>query len=266
MKIINRVNNYSEFYESIDREKIYSSGLNLEQDLFYRELVENFVKKFSLEDKKLLEIGSGNGRYQDVVRDYIGIDIAASLRKYYHKPYFIIGPEKPYPFPNEHFDGIFTRSTFEHIPNINFALKEMVRVLKKGGYIFFHMAWYVRPWTAKGYHVRPYSDFDFKGKIIKTSVPLRENLIFRSIFIFPKRITQLLGFILNKKNFKDNLKYKKLKANYEIFWCSDSDACNSVDPFAMILYFMANNCKVINYSNLLKSFFVRSGNLIIYKR
>ena len=259
------LNNYKKFYENIDRENIYATGSDLKVDVFYEQLTVNFIKRFLLKDKKILEIGSSKGAYQNVVLDYTGIDIVESLRKNYVKPYFVNELGQPYPFPNECFDGVFTRAVFEHIPNIDFILKEMLRVLKKDGYIFFHMAWNARSWAAGGYLVRPYSDFNWNGKLIKALLPLRENIFIRSFYIFFKRGGLIIRFILNKNNFKIHLKYKKIKPNYEIFWHSDSDACNSVDSFALMLYFKANNCKILNYSNLLRAFFVRSGNLIIQK-
>ena len=259
------LNNYKKFYENIDRENIYATGSDLKVDVFYEQLTVNFIKRFLLKDKKILEIGSSKGAYQNVVLDYTGIDIVESLRKNYVKPYFVNELGQPYPFSNECFDGVFTRAVFEHIPNIDFILKEMLRVLKKDGYIFFHMAWNARSWAAGGYLVRPYSDFNWNGKLIKALLPLRENIFIRSFYIFFKRGGLIIRFILNKNNFKIHLKYKKIKPNYEIFWHSDFDACNSVDSFALMLYFKANNCKIFNYSNLLRAFFVRSGNLIIQK-
>ena len=257
------INKYKKFYENIDREK-YASGKDLSKDFFYKEL-SGFIKKYNLENRKVLEIGSGNGKYQDIVVDYTGIDISDSLLKFYHKKYVVLKENEKYPFPDEYFDFVFTSSTFEHIPNIEFSLKETLRVLKNKGYILFHMAWQARPWAAHGYAIRPYSDFNLKGKIIKFSIPVRNSVLFRLFYIVPERIIRTIKFLIERNNFKNNLDYKKLKANYEIFYGSDSDACNSVDPHAMILYFMANNCRVINYPNLFKAFFVRTGNLEIQK-
>ncbi|MDP3052556.1 MAG: class I SAM-dependent methyltransferase [bacterium] len=257
------INEYKKFYESVDRGK-YASGKDLSNDLFYKEF-SGFIKKYGLENGKALEIGSGNGKYQDIIGDYTGADISDSLSNFYHKRYVVLEENEKYPFLDQNFDLVFTTSVFEHIPNIEFSLKETLRVLENKGYLFFHMAWQVRPWAADGYAVRPYSDFGLKGKLIKALVPLRENMFFRICSVMPKRIIWALGFILNRNNFRNELKYKKLKPNYETFWSSDSDACNSVDPFAMILYFRANNCKIMNYSNPWKAFFVRSGILMISK-
>jgi len=257
------MNEYEKFYENIDRGK-YAADRNLTEDSFYEKLSE-FIKKYKLESGRVLEIGSGNGKYQDIAEDYTGLDVAESLSRFYHKKYICLKENKKYPFPDECFDLVFTNSVFEHVPNIEFELKEMLRVLKKNGYIFFHMAWQVRPWAAKGYAARPYSDFNFMGKIIKFIIPARDSVLFRLLYIAPWRLLRTIGFLLDKKRFIDKPDYKKIKANYQIYYGSDSDACNSIDPHAMILYFMANNCRAINYPNLFKAFFVRSGALIVQK-
>ncbi len=259
--------NYKNFYEKEAR------GTGSVKDLAAANFdIINFIKKFGLSKKRVLEIGSGNGMCQDVVEDYTGIDVAESLSKSYHKPYFIIEDGKKYPFKDEYFDAIFTRVTFEHIPDINFALKEMLRVVKKGGFILFNMAWWVRPWVSKGLGVRPYRELNWKEKVSKCSIPVRENLVFRASWIFPLRLFHIIQFLINKKNFKNNLRLQKLEPNYELFspesfvdYGGDSDACNSVDPHSMILYFMANNCKIINYSSLLRAFSVGYATLIIKK-
>lgn len=257
------MNEYRKFYENIDRGK-YASGCDLSNDSFYEEL-SGFVKKYNLEDKHALEIGSGNGKYQDIVDDYTGVDISNSLSKFFHKKYVVLKENEKYPFSDGYFDLVFTNSVFEHIPDIEFALKEMLRVLKNKGYIFFNMAWQARPWMVQGYSVRPYSDFNFKGKIVKSAIPVYNSVLFRMTYIIPRRILRTIKFLLNRGQFINKLDYKKLKANYETYYGSDSDACNSVDPHAMILYFVANNCEVINYPNLFKAFFVRTGNLEIQK-
>lgn len=254
---------YKKFYERCDVRR-YILKKELEDDEFYKELL-TFIKKYNLENKKILEIGCGTGMYQDIVEDYVGIDVAEHLRKYFHKPFFVIEEGKPYPFPNETFDAVFTRATFEHIPNINFGLKEMLRVLKRNGYILFHMAWWVRPWASKGLVVRQFNELCTKDKIIKLSIPFREFLPIRFLNIALKRTVNTLHFLINKENFKYNLKFKKLKPNYKIKWCSDSDACNSVDPHSAILFFKANNCEVIKYNSLFKSLFVKYESLTIRK-
>ena len=129
----------------------------------------------------------------------------------------------------------------------------------------FNPAWQCRPWAADGYQVRPYSDFSIFGKLYKATIPIRENLIFRLSHVMPKRFYYLYRFMINKNQFINRLKYKKIKANYEKFWQSDSDACNSIDPFMAILYFKANGFKILNYPTLKSQFLVRTNELVLTK-
>lgn len=256
---------YKEFYLSIDRGNIYSAGLNANEHSFYSKLTK-IINEYNLNNKKVLEIGAGNGRFQDIVDDYTGIDISKELRKFYHKPFFAVEDGKKYPFEDETFDFIFTYAVFEHIPDINLALKEMMRVTKRGGYILFNPAWQCRPWAANGYQVRPYSDFNFWGKLYKALIPLRENLLFRLSYVMPARLLNYILFLANKNKFKQKLTFRKLNANYDKFWQSDSDACNSIDPFMAILFFTANGFDVINYPGTLDKLLVRTNEIILVKQ
>lgn len=254
--------NYLNFYEKVDREFTYSAGLN-SKGYFYG-VLENFKKKVN-NNLKVLEIGAGNGSLQNIFSDYTAIDITENSRKYFNKPYFTIEDGKPYPFPDQCFDLIFTTAVFEHIPLIDFALKEMIRVIKPSGNIIFNPAWQCRPWAAKGYPVRPYSDFNFFGKIYKFSIIIRKNLLFRLSYTIPKRFLHLLKYSINKKSYKNRLRYNKIIPNYEKFWMSDSDACNSIDPFLAILYFKANGFIIVNYKSTLSQFFIRTNEIILKK-
>lgn len=256
------MNRYREFYESIDRVKEYSGGLDGSDQPFYKK-IKSCLKIHKLKAPKCLEIGSGNGKLQNVVLDYTGIDIAESLSKFYKKPYYVVSKDGSYPFKDNNFDLIFTNATFEHIPDINRALHEMIRVLKKKGIIIFNPAWNCRSWNADGYPVRPYSDFNLFGKIYKSTIPLRNSLIFRALFTFPKRLMHLFLYMMNKDFYTYKLVYTKIKPNYKKFWMSDSDACNSIDPFLAILFFKSNNFQILNYPSLAKQFFVRTNELIL---
>lgn len=257
-------NKYKEFYENVDREGRYSAAKLENKHPFYAEL-DKYIVDFSLKDRKALEIGSGIGLLQDIVNDYTGIDVSESVKKYYHKNFYSVNENSPYPFQNEEFDFIFTYAVFEHIPNLTLALKEMLRVLKFGGLIFFRPAFNCRSWAAEGYQVRPYSDFNYFGKIVKFFIPLRNSKLMRALYIFPKRLYFLCLFKINKQKFTKCIFYDKLKPNYEIFWQSDSDAINSIDPFLSILFFKANNLKVVNYPSLFSAFFAKSSTIILKK-
>lgn len=126
------MNKYIEFYEKQDRENVYSAGMNPKEHKF-NNVLTSVAKIFNTSNPKVLEIGAGNGRFQDVFEDYTGIDITENSRKYFHKKYVVVEDGKPYPFKDKEFDLVFTNAVFEHIPNIDIALKEMIRVTNKGG-------------------------------------------------------------------------------------------------------------------------------------
>jgi len=251
-----------QFYKNIDRESIYAIVSNASSHTFIN-LLNNFIQKWNLKEKKCLEIGSNKGIFQDIIEDYTGVDIAEQLSKHYHKKYFTVsGAELP--FSDESFNAIFTYTTHEHIPDIEFALQEIIRVLKPGGVCLFAPAWHTRPWFAQGYQVRPYSELTFKEKIIKISIPTRDFFLIRWPFIFIRRLSRLFQYLFHRKN-PFPLKYKKLKANYEKYWQSDSDACNSLDPFDVILWFRSRGIICHGYESFLNILLVRTYALELQK-
>ena len=140
------------FYNTIDREKVYTTGNNNINHPFYGTLSE-FIGKWKLQDKRCLEIGSNKGLFQDLVYDYTGIDIVQQLSANYHKNY-IVASGANLPFYDQSFDAIFSYATHEHIFDIELALEEIIRVLRLNGVCLFAPAWHSRPWFSQGYKIR----------------------------------------------------------------------------------------------------------------
>ncbi len=210
-----------------------------------------FIDRFHLKNKRCLEIGSSGGFFQDMVDDYSGTDISEGLGKYYHKTYKV-GEDGAYPFGDEDFDCIWTITVYEHIPKLQKALWEIKRMLKPGGLVFFAPAWHCRPWASGGYNIRSYRDLNLRGKIVKASIPIRNNLLWRSIFIFGYKFT--------------NIRYKKIKPNYEKYWGADSDACNQMYSHDAILWFLCNGFSCLSHETNRSILFVRSTSLIFQKK
>ena len=253
---------YKDFYENIDRENVYSTCKRADDHGAYKPLT-HFVDSFNLKKKKILEVGSSKGLFQDLVDDYVGLDVADTLACYYHKPYHVVRDDGTYPFDDNSFDGAWSWAVFEHIPDIDIALKELVRVIKPGGVILFAPAWQCRSWAAEGYPVRPYSDFGLKGKMIKVSIPIQNSILWRALILFPKRVLMHMRFLMGQSF--NGLHHKKLKPNYEKFWMSDSDAVNNIDPHDAILWFESNGCYCISHPLHRFALFVRGGVLIFKK-
>jgi len=249
------------FYERIDRRSVYTTEDRAEEHTFYP-LLMRFLDKWELQSRRCLEIGSSKGLFQDVVDDYTGVDIAESLSSFYHKK-FIPVLDAHLPFSKDSFDAIFTYAEHEHIPDLETALPEIVRVLKPGGVCLFAPAWHNRSWFAQGYAVRPYSDLPWQGKLIKFSIPFRDFILICWPRIFLRRLTHLLLYAISPRDIP--IRYKKLKANYDQFWQSDSDACNSLDPFDVILWFRSRGIICHGQENLLKALYFRSPSLELQK-
>jgi SAM-dependent methyltransferase len=211
------------------------------KDARIEEQVSAFVKRFHLSDRPVLEIGSGRGYLQDVAQNYTGLDISPSVARFYHKK-FILGSATAMPFPNDSFDGVWSIWVFEHVPNPEQAFYEARRVTRDNGVLFLSPAWNSTSWAAEGYEVRPYSDFDLVGKLIKASIPLRSSALFGVISLVPNRIVRNLVALFGPTR----LRYHRLTPNYEKYWVVDSDAVNSIDSHEAMLWFRSRGDECLN--------------------
>lgn len=212
------------------------------------EQVGLFVKRFNLSNRPVLEIGSGRGYLQDVAQNYTGLDISPSVARFYHKK-FVLGSATAMPFPDDSFDGVWSIWVFEHVPNPEQAFREARRVTRDNGLLFLFPAWNCKPWAAEGYEVRPYSDLDLVGKIIKASIPLRSSALFAVMTIIPNRIVRNLVARFGPTK----LRYRRLKPNYDIYWVPDSDAVNSIDSYGAMLWFRSRGDECLNCDGLVAS-------------
>ncbi len=220
-------------YESVARAAAEHTGME--------DQVRQFVKDYRLEDKKVLEVGSGRGYLQDLVLDYTGLDLSAAVAPHYHKP-FVAGSATDMPFADSSYDAIWTVWVLEHIPEPERALREMRRVLKPGGVLFLYVAWHCPPWAADGFEVRPYGQFNWRGKLMKASVPARRWL--RVLALVPTRAIRWVQYAMAGAT--EPLRFRALEPNYETYWRPDSDAAISLDSFETYLWFGARGDERLN--------------------
>ncbi len=174
--------------------------------------------------QKVLDAGCGSGRLLELFKDnqieYEGIDISAKLiniakserRQYNQKNiHFQVGNLLFLPYENKIFDLIFCVSTLQHIPsreNRFLVLKEILRVLKPGGRVFFTNWYFWNNYTNKKYLIKKQTLVNWikgfeKGDIfIPWRSPNGDLVVNRYYHAFKKpEIKELfsnLGFVLEK--------------------------------------------------------------------
>lgn len=222
--------------------------------------LRDFVREYNLRDKRVLDVGSGQGVYQDFVSDFTGLDISSTAARFYHKP-FVVGSATELPFPDNSFDAVWTLDVLEHVPQPERALSEMRRVLRPGGHLFLRAAWDCRPWAAEGYAVRPFRDLKLKEKLIKASIPIQDSIFFRALYVLPVRLLRLSSTLLSRK--PTAFRYNELRPNYKHLWTADSDAVNSMDAFEAILWFTSRGDKCLNHKSLLSQFMMKRNPIIL---
>lgn len=208
-----------------------------------RGAVEEFVSEHKLGNAHVLEVGSGAGLLQDIVPDYTGLDISASARAKYHKR-FVQADARAMPFPDGEFDALWSIWVLEHVPNPEQALREIRRVLKPNGVAFLYPAWNCTDLAPEGYPVRPFSDFGFRGKLMKATVPIQSSAPFQAMYLLPIRLGRWTAWKLHGQ--PTALHYRPIEANYREYWMPDSDAVNSLDMFEAYLWFRSRGDQCLN--------------------
>ena len=213
---------------------------------FVERHIPGFAEFPKWQGKKVLEVGAGRGLLQDIVNDYTALDISPTARQFFHKP-FVEASATNMPFPDDSFDALWSIWVLEHIPNPEKALLEMRRVVKPGGHILLLVANDVDRYAAQGYRVRPYSDFNFWGKLKKATTLIAESTAYYNLQFRQVRLLRSLGARLGGG--PSRLRFIKLDANYEQYWVNDSDACISVSYHEVLLWFTSRGDQCLNCSS-----------------
>ena len=124
--------------------KLYGFLKNTVSPLYLKDDLGNFLKKYSHENTKAINLGSGNfsvgkGVLNLDLINYDNVEIVSSLESL--------------PFKDNTIDLITINSVLEHVPHSEIVVAEMYRVLKPNGKIFVSV-----PFIC-GFHASPY-DFN----------------------------------------------------------------------------------------------------------
>lgn len=95
-----------------------------------RNLEYEQIKERTLKGKILDFGGGGEASYHNIVsfEDYESVNINETI-----KPTWLTKIGETLPCPKDHYDGVLTLNTIEHIHDASFVLQEMYKVLKKDG-------------------------------------------------------------------------------------------------------------------------------------
>jgi len=127
-------------------------------------------------------------------QEYIGVDYGEETSS---RSDIIYIKSAELPFPDEHFDSIISTQVFEHVVELDTTIRELVRVLKKGGHIFVSVPFVWR------YHPHPYDMRRFTAPGIQYELE-RRGLKVKEIIEtggFFTTMSQLLADYLQEKLF-----------------------------------------------------------------
>ncbi|MDH7516216.1 MAG: class I SAM-dependent methyltransferase [Bacteroidota bacterium] len=250
------------FYDTVYGEGPEPEGARYEgRDEGERKAVDAFLGRWC-RGGAVLEVGCGHGPYQDRCPNYVGTDISARCARFLRKP-FVVASASALPFADESFDAVFTLHTLEHVHAPQGMLEEILRVVAPDGAVFLMPSWYVRPWARYGLGKRVYADLPFRLRALKVFLPLLESFPLRAAWVLPRRALHFVRAMLLGK--PAPLFFKWVQANYERFVDSDSDACVSIDPFDVILFYHTRGCRFPTAGTWWKKFTFRTGPLVVVK-
>jgi ubiquinone/menaquinone biosynthesis C-methylase UbiE len=153
------------------------------QRIWHKARFYNVSKVIEHVNGSVLDIGCADGTFSKEILEkskaskLIGIDVLKTsiswARKHWKNPKmrFLVGDAHKLQFPKETFDAVFIMEVLEHVADPKLVLKEVKRVLKKGGYgvflvpsdsflfksiWFFWLRFYPRGWVWEHTHIQTY--------------------------------------------------------------------------------------------------------------
>ncbi len=199
-----------------------------------RKILFKQIKKQAPElNGKLLDFGCGSKPYESLfinVSEYLGLDIENNSHNHSKENIDIFYDGKKIPFPENHFDSVFSSEVLEHVFEPDLALKEIYRVLKPNGKALFTLPFAWNEHETPNDYAR-YTSFGIKYllekqgfKIIKQTkaghmnvviAQLRSlyiyeflasknkyfNILSSFIFVFPLNLTGLIFSSIMPKNY-----------------------------------------------------------------
>lgn len=133
-------------------------GYNFKQDIRRFYLLALTLKYLSI--KRVLDVGCAYGALVYVLRklgiEAFGIDISEWAKNISPVNKYILLEDlnkDSVPFNNEYFDCIIAINFFEHIKKLSYCMREVYRILKRGGMLYVSIPLYSEETLKDPYHV-----------------------------------------------------------------------------------------------------------------
>jgi SAM-dependent methyltransferase/uncharacterized protein YbaR (Trm112 family) len=195
----------------------------------------------------VLEIGSGRGVVQGTGGDYVAVDYSlTNLIRYVRSSHQrVCASAEKLPFGDGSFRFLFTIATLEHVPGADLAFGEIDRVLKPGGVAYVAPAWHCTQYNCEGLLVRPYQGLTLRQKLIKATLPARRTAVAKAVGALPARLTRRAVWRLGRRA-PTQMRFGRLRPDYDVYWFSDSDACSRLDAHEGCLYFESRGYELLH--------------------
>lgn len=251
---------------------IYANSASNSRTITQRAEVSALLRQLGVSKSALVvEVGAGFGELHDIHPGYLGIEqsnegVKRGQQELGAGAKLQQGDVTMLPLANSSVDFLFSYATLEHVPQINAAFAEIVRVLKPGGYAWLSPAWNCRSWTVAKLEQRPYSDLTMSQKLGKILIPMRENLIVRLLQSLPGRLSRELRVALG---LTVSLDYQPLQPDFALIekygHVSDDDAFVSMDAHAALAWFAGQSFQLISHPTFRKRLLIRGTGILVRK-
>lgn len=180
-----------------------------ENELYAQKLVRYLIKKFNIKKgDSLLDIGCGSGLITKCFLDEgilaYGIDISHDARKNISEDKLTIYDlqKSNYPFPNENFDFVFSKSVVEHLINPDILFDETFRILKKNGVLICMTPSWKHSFDEAFYidhtHVTPFTKYSLKVACELSGFVAKCEYFYQLPIVWKYPIMNIIRFIIQK--------------------------------------------------------------------